>query len=169
MFRTRTFVLLTLIPGYDSCDRESASFPFTVHFVIVVPLWGCGFVSPSNRLCVCVVGMCFAPPRLQFCWAAACLSDANERIDVPLPAVLKPVPLWTGKQLYSLIMSPNEAETVRVNLNFKERHYDDDSMMHKAGYPVMCPAEGYVVIRNGCDAALLPSHARADRCEWCCR
>ena len=52
-------------------------------------------------------------------------------------------------------MSPNKEETVRVNLNFKERHYDDDSMMHKAGYPIMCPAEGYVIIRNGWVSALV--------------
>ncbi len=58
---------------------------------------------------------------IQFCWAAACLNDGNEHIDLPTPALLKPVPLWTGKQLYSLIMSPNKEDAVRVNLNFKVR------------------------------------------------
>uniref|UniRef100_A0A7S3A9H3 DNA-directed RNA polymerase subunit n=1 Tax=Rhodosorus marinus TaxID=101924 RepID=A0A7S3A9H3_9RHOD len=41
--------------------------------------------------------------------------------EIPMPAILKPEPLWTGKQLFSLIMPP-------VNLvRFSDGHEDDGS------------------------------------------
>jgi len=33
--------------------------------------------------------------------------DANERIDLPPPAILKPVELWTGKQVIGVLLRPN--------------------------------------------------------------
>ncbi|KAH8071381.1 DNA-directed 5'-3' RNA polymerase [Aureococcus anophagefferens] len=38
--------------------------------------------------------------REAFCALAAYVGDALERVDVPPPAILKPVRLWTGKQLF---------------------------------------------------------------------
>jgi DNA-directed RNA polymerase III subunit RPC1 len=57
----------------------------------------------------------------QFCQAATFLEAGLERIDIPMPAVLKPTPLWTGKQLYSLLLRPNKSRIVSVNLVFKVR------------------------------------------------
>lgn len=76
-----------------------------------------------------------------FCAAAAFIGDANEHIDVPPPAILKPVRLWTGKQLFSLVLRPNQdSRWPRLNLEAKARNYEDGG--------VMDARDGYVLIRN---------------------
>ena len=37
------------------------------------------------------------------------MSDAAEQLDLPVPAILKPVELWTGKQVFSAMVRPNAA------------------------------------------------------------
>lgn len=37
--------------------------------------------------------------RETFCRVASYLGDAGEHVDIPPPAILKPVALWTGKQV----------------------------------------------------------------------
>lgn len=39
--------------------------------------------------------------RETFCRVASYLGDAGEHVDIPPPAILKPVALWTGKQVGS--------------------------------------------------------------------
>jgi DNA-directed RNA polymerase III subunit RPC1 len=41
---------------------------------------------------------------MQYC---AFFSDANERVEIPPPAILKPVELWTGKQVINILLRPN--------------------------------------------------------------
>lgn len=38
---------------------------------------------------------------------AAYMGDAVDRVDLPPPALLKPVELWTGKQVFSLLLRPH--------------------------------------------------------------
>lgn len=45
--------------------------------------------------------------------------DATLRIDLPPPALLKPRVLWTGKQLFSLILKPNAQSQLNLNLTAK--------------------------------------------------
>ncbi len=40
---------------------------------------------------------------------AAYMGDALDQIDLPPPAIMLPVELWTGKQVFSLLVRPNEA------------------------------------------------------------
>lgn len=40
--------------------------------------------------------------RDQFCRLAVHMGDANERIDLPPPTIIKPVEMWTGKHLVTL-------------------------------------------------------------------
>ncbi len=47
--------------------------------------------------------------RSSFFNLLAYLGDANEHIDVPPPAILKPRELWTGKQVISMLVRPNKA------------------------------------------------------------
>ena len=68
-------------------------------------------------------------------------SDAKERIDIPTPAVLKPAELWTGKQLFSVLLKPNNKNAHLITLEQKEKNYSGK------GGP-MCCRDGYVVIRN---------------------
>jgi len=35
--------------------------------------------------------------RSEFMQACAYFSDANERVEIPPPSIIKPVELWTGK------------------------------------------------------------------------
>ncbi|XP_022818149.1 DNA-directed RNA polymerase III subunit RPC1 [Spodoptera litura] len=74
---------------------------------------------------------------------AGCLlagTDANMRIDIPTPAILKPKQLWTGKQIFSLIMKPNKKCEVKANLETKGKNY--------TGNKDMCVQDSYVIIRN---------------------
>ena len=79
--------------------------------------------------------------RSDFAQIAASFADALEHIDLPPPAILKPVRLWTGKQLMSLLLRPNSLpQWPLVNVELKERNY--------TGGSVMCSRDGFVLIRN---------------------
>ncbi|KRY41933.1 DNA-directed RNA polymerase III subunit RPC1 [Trichinella spiralis] len=65
-----------------------------------------------------------------------------QHVDLPMPAILKPIPLWTGKQLFNLVLRPNRQCNVLLNLTAKGKNYK--------GNLEMCPNEGYVIIRNSC-------------------
>ncbi|KAM3959347.1 RNA polymerase III subunit A [Aphomia sociella] len=74
---------------------------------------------------------------------AACLlagPDATMTLDMPPPAILKPARLWTGKQIFSLIMKPNKRCEVKANLETKGKNY--------TGNADMCVQDSYVIIRN---------------------
>jgi DNA-directed RNA polymerase III subunit RPC1 len=74
---------------------------------------------------------------------AACMlsgPDSNMNIELPPPAILKPRRLWTGKQIFSLIMRPNRKCPVQANLITKGKNY--------TGNGDMCVRDSYVVIRN---------------------
>lgn len=48
---------------------------------------------------------------------------AELQIDLPPPAVFKPVMLWTGKQVFNIMMRPNKSSPVLVNLDAACREY----------------------------------------------
>lgn len=77
----------------------------------------------------------------KFCTLVAYFGDAEEHIDIPLPAVLKPIKLWTGKQVFSAMIRPNKDSKVLVNFETKERNYSK----HKH----FCPNDGWVAFRSG--------------------
>ncbi|CAG9322593.1 RPO31 [Blepharisma stoltei] len=66
-------------------------------------------------------------------------SDASQRIDIPKPTIWKPRELWTGKQLFSVLLKPNKSGKL-INLEVKEKNYSSGGCM--------CPKDGWVVIRN---------------------
>ena len=35
------------------------------------------------------------------------MGDAAEQFDLPVPSILKPVEMWTGKQVFSAMVQPN--------------------------------------------------------------
>lgn len=49
--------------------------------------------------------------------------DASMTIDFPEAAILKPQQLWTGKQIFSLILKPNNKCEIKANLRTKGRAY----------------------------------------------
>ena len=52
--------------------------------------------------------------RSAFCQLVGYFGDACDLVDLPAPTVLKPLELWTGKQLFSMLIRPN-ADTKYVN------------------------------------------------------
>lgn len=51
------------------------------------------------------------------------MSDANCHFNLPPPAILKPVCLWTGKQVYSLLIRPNNKSRTLIDLATKNKSY----------------------------------------------
>jgi DNA-directed RNA polymerase III subunit RPC1 len=79
--------------------------------------------------------------RARFCAIVTYAFDGLQNIDIPPPAIIKPVRLWTGKQLFSLVLKPNAQSRVQVNLEVKGKSYSG-AQTH------MCPRDGWVCFRN---------------------
>jgi DNA-directed RNA polymerase III subunit RPC1 len=72
------------------------------------------------------------------------MCNGTLQIDMPPPAILKPEALWTGKQLFSVLMRPNKQSPVKVNLDAKCRDYK--AVPGQA--PDLDENDGWLVIRN---------------------
>ena len=72
----------------------------------------------------------------------AMMGDALLSVDLPTPAVIAPVELWTGKQIFSMLIRPKASDQIFVNLEVAEKPYT------KKDRQAMCPADGYVTIQN---------------------
>lgn len=70
--------------------------------------------------------------------------DGKTHLDLPPPAIIKPQALWTGKQVFGVLMRPNKECPVKVNLEAKGRSYKEE----KGVNPDMNQDDGYVVVRN---------------------
>ncbi|KAI9805736.1 MAG: hypothetical protein M1833_005229 [Piccolia ochrophora] len=70
--------------------------------------------------------------------------DGNMQIDLPPPAILKPQCLWTGKQVFNVLMRPNKASSVLVNLDAMCREYK----VVKDQPRDLDANDGWLVIRN---------------------
>lgn len=73
--------------------------------------------------------------------------NGNMQIDLPPPAIIKPECLWTGKQVFSILIRPNKASPVLMNLDAKCRDFDPKELDPKWAND-MCPNDGWLVIRN---------------------
>ncbi|GAA94203.1 uncharacterized protein L969DRAFT_86320 [Mixia osmundae IAM 14324] len=73
------------------------------------------------------------------------LTDAEGDLELPPPTILRPKQLWTGKQVFSVLMRPSSRSSICVNLEAKCRTFEAPP----AGYaPDMSPNDGYLVIEN---------------------
>lgn len=82
--------------------------------------------------------------RKTFTYVCEMMLEGSGHLDLPPPAIIKPKALWTGKQLFSILIRPNKRSPVKVNLDAKCRDYTPSSGMT----PDMCPNDGWLVIRN---------------------
>jgi len=78
-----------------------------------------------------------------FCTLVSYFGNADEQIDLPTPAIVRPVALWTGKQLFSMLLRPNKSSQVLVNFENKEKNYASDLKRKH-----FCPNDGWVAFRN---------------------
>ncbi|XP_072757329.1 DNA-directed RNA polymerase III subunit RPC1-like [Anoplolepis gracilipes] len=76
--------------------------------------------------------------KLALCFLAG--ADTSLTVTLPTPAILKPVKLWTGKQIFSLIIRPSPESPVKANLKAKGRTYTKGEEF--------CINDSYVIIRN---------------------
>jgi len=79
--------------------------------------------------------------RAEFALLCSYMGDAKLRIDLPPPAIIKPVELWTGKQVFSVLVRPNGRLPIFINFEAKERFYSSQRLY-------MDPSEGWVCFRN---------------------
>uniref|UniRef100_A0A7S3JTW6 DNA-directed RNA polymerase subunit n=1 Tax=Aureoumbra lagunensis TaxID=44058 RepID=A0A7S3JTW6_9STRA len=104
-----------------------------------------------------------------FCALAVYAGDAMERIDIPKPAILRPQNLWTGKQLFSLLVKPNNDDlTIDYDQSLNSAIFQGDRLGHLkikkpkkwpdisfqlaernySGSFELCPNDGYVHMRR---------------------
>lgn len=83
--------------------------------------------------------------RDSFCHYVCHFTDGCWNIDLPPAAIIKPMELWTGKQLFNVLLRPNRSTKLILNFELKER----DFQKPKNGDPDwMCGYDGYVVFRQ---------------------
>ncbi|XP_076916369.1 DNA-directed RNA polymerase III subunit 1-like [Bidens hawaiensis] len=86
--------------------------------------------------------------RASFSLMCCYMGDAMDTLDLPTPAVIKPIELWTGKQLFSVLLRPHADMKVYLNLTLTEKSYRKPSGKGVKPYETMCPNDGYVCIYN---------------------
>ncbi|KAI1301533.1 DNA-directed RNA polymerase III subunit RPC1 [Halotydeus destructor] len=63
-------------------------------------------------------------------------------IDLPPPCIMKPRALWSGKQIFSLVIKPNKESPNRICLRTKGKNYS-------GRYEDLCINDAYVVVKDG--------------------
>lgn len=90
--------------------------------------------------------------RREFTQICSYLEDADLQIDIPPPTIWKPERLWTGKQIFNVLMRPNKYSKVRVNVESKcNKEEKSDPMAYpriKNLAPDLSPNDGWLVIVN---------------------
>ncbi|SCV06117.1 LANO_0H22474g1_1 [Lachancea nothofagi CBS 11611] len=84
--------------------------------------------------------------RTEFVQLLSMMSDGNLQFDLPPPSIMKPHYMWTGKQVFSLLIKPNKDSSVVINLDAKNKVYIPPK---RKEFPnEMSQNDGYVVIRG---------------------
>ena len=82
--------------------------------------------------------------RKSFAQICMFMVDGATQVDLPPPTIIKPQALWTGKQVFNVLMRPNRDSPVLVNLDTPCREYKVVK-----GQPRDLDAnDGWLVIRN---------------------
>ncbi|GAA5869946.1 hypothetical protein JCM1840_007679 [Sporobolomyces johnsonii] len=87
--------------------------------------------------------------RTEFVQMCGYLQDCELEIELPPPTILKPERLWTGKQVFNVLMRPSKASQVNVNLECKNKTSEKPSTEHGLAYPAfMSRNDGFLVVQN---------------------
>ncbi|KDR83341.1 hypothetical protein GALMADRAFT_235418 [Galerina marginata CBS 339.88] len=90
--------------------------------------------------------------RRQFTQICCYLADADVQIDIPPPVIWKPQRLWTGKQIFNVLMRPNKDSKILVNVESKchkwEEAKDENYPWIKKPANDLSPNDGWLVIVN---------------------
>ncbi|KAF4342405.1 DNA directed rna polymerase iii subunit rpc1 [Fusarium beomiforme] len=82
--------------------------------------------------------------RKSFTYMCMHMLDSQTPLDLPPPAIIKPVALWTGKQIFNVLIRPNKQSPVLVNLDAKCKTFKS----RPGQCPDMDPNDGWLVVRN---------------------
>ncbi|TEB29579.1 DNA-directed RNA polymerase III largest subunit [Coprinellus micaceus] len=90
--------------------------------------------------------------RRQFTQICCYMSDATMQIDIPPPTIIKPIQLWTGKQIFNVLMRPNKQSNILVNVESKCHKWEEARPQNFPPrvtlVPDMSPNDGWLVIIN---------------------
>ncbi|KAL5858040.1 hypothetical protein ACOSQ3_005498 [Xanthoceras sorbifolium] len=90
--------------------------------------------------------------RAAFSLICCYMGDGMDLINLPTLAILKPIELWTGKQIFSVLLRPRASMRVYLNLTVKEKTYSNKLIRTEGDEEIrietMCPNDGFVYIRN---------------------
>ncbi|KAH7560948.1 hypothetical protein JRO89_XS10G0144500 [Xanthoceras sorbifolium] len=90
--------------------------------------------------------------RAAFSLICCYMGDGMDLINLPTPAILKPIELWSGKQIFSVLLRPHASMRVYLNLTVKEKTYSNKLIRTEGDEEIrietMCPNDGFVYIRN---------------------
>ncbi|KAF8211700.1 hypothetical protein K438DRAFT_1807744 [Mycena galopus ATCC 62051] len=90
--------------------------------------------------------------RRQFTQICCYFADANMQIDIPPPTIWKPVRLWTGKQVFNVLMRPNKQSKIMVNVESKCHKWEEAKAANYPGIKNIAndlsPNDGWLVIVN---------------------
>lgn len=88
--------------------------------------------------------------RRQFTQICSYMGDAEFHIDLPPPAIMRPMQLWTGKQIFNVLMRPSRSSPVRVNLEAKCQtfHAPQVGSFGFNPLPDLSPNDGWLVVVN---------------------
>jgi DNA-directed RNA polymerase III subunit RPC1 len=90
--------------------------------------------------------------RRQFTQICCYFADAELHIDIPPPTIWKPVRLWTGKQVFNVLMRPNRRSDNFVNVESRCSRWDQAKAENYPGIdkpaPDLSPNDGWLVIVN---------------------
>ncbi|WJZ88777.1 hypothetical protein VitviT2T_008049 [Vitis vinifera] len=81
--------------------------------------------------------------RAAFSLMCSYMGDGMDLVDLPTPAIIKAMELWTGKQLFNVLLRPHANVRVYLNLTVMEKTYNK-----RRGKETMCPSDGFVYFRN---------------------
>lgn len=131
------------LPQTEEAKAE-ASVLMNVVECIISPKAGDPIISPTQDFLTC--GFLLTRKdvffdRAAFWRLAAAVVDAAAAVEIPPPAIFRPTELWTGKQLFSLILRPSRRAAREINLETREKLYS------KKGEH-MCFRDGWVVIQH---------------------
>ncbi|KAK4255011.1 hypothetical protein QN277_008074 [Acacia crassicarpa] len=76
------------------------------------------------------------------------MGDAMDIVDLPTPAIIKPVELWSGKQIFSVLIRSHANVRTYVSLTVKEKTYSTKLDDRKRELKTICPNDGFVYFRN---------------------
>lgn len=93
--------------------------------------------------------------RDKFTRLVSFIYNAEQHIEVPQPAIVKPVAMWTGKQVFSLLLEPlGPAAAIPTDRRSRKRLVDVElkgkaySKHPNEVYPWMNPEDTYIVFRQ---------------------